>query len=151
MIENSVLSSNISIRYKYIPNKKNISILFLQLVRLYLSSMKVIIGGTMETKKLIGTRLKELRRSKGLSQEQLAEKADINSKYLSRMECGTENPTLDMLIKLANALDVEMWEIFDFGHVLSRKELKETFQSLAKSTDEHALRLALKVIRAVSR
>jgi len=34
----------------------------------------------MDIKKLIGMRIKEIRRSKGLSQEQLAEKVDINSK-----------------------------------------------------------------------
>lgn len=105
----------------------------------------------METKKLVGARLKELRRSQGLSQEQLAEKADINSKYLSRMERGTENPTLDMLIKLSNALEVEMWEMFDFGHVASHKELKDAIQAFSKSADEPALRIALKVIRAVNR
>ncbi|MFA4828862.1 MAG: helix-turn-helix transcriptional regulator [Thermodesulfovibrionales bacterium] len=105
----------------------------------------------METKKLVGARLKELRRSQGLSQEQLAEKADINSKYLSRMERGTENPTLDMLIKLSNALEVEMWEMFDFGHVVSQKELKEAIQKFSKTSDEPSLRLALKIIRAVSR
>jgi len=44
-----------------------------------------------------------------------------------------------------------MWEMFDFGHVLSQKELKEAFQSLAKSADETSLPLALKVIRAVAR
>jgi len=105
----------------------------------------------MEEKKLIGKRIKEIRRSKNLSQEQLAEKADINAKYLSRIERGTENPTLDMLIKLSIALDVEMWEIFDFGHIKSHKELKGYFQSLVKTTDESTLRLALKVIRALSR
>ena len=82
---------------------------------------------------------------------EIAEKADINSKYLSRMERGTENPTLDMLIKLSNALEVEMWEIFDFGHVAGHKELKESIQSFAKTSDEPTLRLALKLIRAVSR
>jgi len=56
-----------------------------------------------------------------------------------------------MLIKLSTALDVEMWEMFDFGHVLSQKELKETFQSIAKSADESTLRLAFKIIRAVAR
>ena len=105
----------------------------------------------MEIKKLIGKRLKELRRSKQLSQEQLAEKADINAKYLSRMERGTENPTLDMLIKLSNALEVEMWEMFDFGHVVSQKELKEAIRAFSKTADEPTLRLALKLIRAVSR
>src|SRR4030066_2241722 len=103
----------------------------------------------MDTKKLIGMRIKEIIRSKGLSQEQLAEKADINSKYLSRMERGTENPTLDMLIKLSNALEVEMWEMFDFGHVASQKELKQAIQNFSRTTDEHILRLALKILRAV--
>ncbi len=105
----------------------------------------------MEIKKLIGKRLKELRRSKQLSQEQLAEKADINSKYLSRMERGTENPTLDMLIKLSNALEVEMWEMFDFGHVAGQRELRQAIQDFSRTSDESTLRLALKIMRAVSR
>jgi transcriptional regulator with XRE-family HTH domain len=105
----------------------------------------------MDTKKLIGMRIKEIRRSKGLSQEQLAEKADINSKYLSRMERGTENPTLDMFIKLADALEIEMWEMFDFGHIVSNKELKGAIQNITKTADEPTLRLALKVLRAVTR
>jgi transcriptional regulator with XRE-family HTH domain len=110
-------------------------------------------GGKMKTKDLIGRRIQEIRKVKGLSQEKLAEKADISSTYLSRIECGRENPTLDMLIKLAIALDVEMWEMFDFGHVTSasRKELKESIQSILKTSDESTLRLALKVIRAVNR
>lgn len=105
----------------------------------------------MDTKKLIGMRIKEIRRSKGLSQEQLAEKADINSKYLSRMERGTENPTLDMFIKLADALEVEIWEMFNYGHVKTHKELKEALQNIIKTADEPTLRLALKVIKAISR
>src|SRR4030066_1590545 len=103
----------------------------------------------MDEKKIIGHRIKEIRKSKGLSQEMLAEKAETSPNYLSRMERGTENPTLDMLIKLSNALEVEMWEMFDFGHVVSQKELKETFQSFLKTTDEATLRLALKILRAV--
>ena len=105
----------------------------------------------MDEKKLIGRRIKELRKSKGLSQEKLAEKAETSPNYLSRMERGTENPTLDMLIKLSNALEVEMWEMFDFGHVAGRKELKDTIQAFLKTADETRLRLALKLIRAVSR
>jgi len=46
---------------------------------------------------------------------------------------------------------VEMWEMFDFGHVKSHKELKESLQNIIKTADEPRLRLALKVIRAVCR
>ena len=105
----------------------------------------------MDEKKLIGRRIKELRKRKGLSQESLAERAETSQNYLSRMERGTENPTLDMFIKLANALEIEMWEMFDFGHIVSHKELKGAIQNIAKTADEPTLRLALKILRAVAR
>ena len=57
----------------------------------------------------------------------------------------------DVLIKLSNALEVEMWEMFDFGHVAGRKELKDAIQNFVRTTDEPALRLALKILRAVVR
>ena len=105
----------------------------------------------MDVKKLMGLRLKELRHSKDLSQEALASKTGISAKYLSSIERGKENPTFDMLIKLSHAIGIEMWEMFDFGHTVSRKELKEAIHSFTKSSDEPNLRLAFKIIRAVSR
>lgn len=102
-------------------------------------------------KKMIGRRIQELRRNQGLSQEQIAEKADISPNYLSRIECGKENPTLDMLIKLSHALEVEMWEMFDFGHIRRDREIKDEILAFTKSADTEKLRLALKIIRAVSR
>ncbi|TAN42580.1 MAG: XRE family transcriptional regulator [Nitrospirae bacterium] len=105
----------------------------------------------MNERKLIGQRIQELRKKQGLSQEELSEKAATSPNYLSRIERGTENPTLDMLIKLSRALKVEMWEMFDFGHVATHKELKDSLQSFAKSADESSLRLASKLIRAVNR
>lgn len=105
----------------------------------------------IDEKRLIGYRIKELRKSKGLSQEELAERAETSPNYLSRMERGTENPTMDMLIKLANALEVEMWEMFDFGHEVGQKELKETMNRFLKELDEDKLRIAVKLLRAVVR
>lgn len=105
----------------------------------------------MLKKKMIGMRIKELRKRKGLSQEELAEKADTSANYLSRMERGTENPTLEMLIKIANALGVEMWELFDFGHESRAAELKEMLKRFGSELPEEKLRLAVKVIRAMAR
>lgn len=105
----------------------------------------------MNKRELIGLRIKELRKRKGLSQEELAEKAETSANYLSRMERGTENPTLDMLIKISDALAVEMWEIFDFGHELGLKEMKEIMNKLLKESEEEKLRLAIKILRAVVR
>ncbi len=67
------------------------------------------------------------------------------------MERGTENPTLDMLIKLANALNVEMWEIFDFGHEVGFRQLKDTMSQLMRDSDEEKLQMAVKILRAVVR
>lgn len=105
----------------------------------------------MEIKELIGKRIKELRRKRGLSQEQLSERAEITPNYLSRVERGTENPTLDMFMKLANALEVEMWEMFDFGHSGSRRDLKSILNKIAGEADEERLMLAIKVLRAIIR
>jgi hypothetical protein len=41
--------------------------------------------------------------------------------------------------------------MFDFGHVVSHKELKGAIQNITKTADEPTLRLALKVLRAVTR
>lgn len=105
----------------------------------------------MNEKKLIGERIQEIRKKRKLSQEQVAERADISPNYLSRIECGKENPTLDMLIKLARALGTEMWEIFDFAHEVGLKEMKETMNKLLKESEEEKLRLAIKILRAVVR
>ncbi len=105
----------------------------------------------MHEKKLIGLRIKELRKSRGLSQEELAEKAATSPNYLSRMERGTENPTLEMLIKISGALDVEMRETFDFSHKESLRDLKEFLIKFIKEAKEEQIRLAIKILRAVLR
>ena len=106
----------------------------------------------MATKKeLIGARIRSIREAKGLTQEKLAEVMDINSKYLSNIERGKENPTLDMLIRFTEALKVEMWEMFDFGHEVGLKEMKESMSKLLKESEEEKLRLAIKILRAVVR
>lgn len=48
----------------------------------------------MNIKKLLGKRIKELRKNKGITQEALSEKAGIDSKHLSRIECGVNFPLL---------------------------------------------------------
>jgi len=44
-----------------------------------------------------------------------------------------------------------MWEVFDFGHEVNIKELRETMNRLLKETDEEKLRLAVKILRAAAR
>jgi transcriptional regulator with XRE-family HTH domain len=55
----------------------------------------------------LGSRLRELRRSQHLSQEQLAARAGLSYKFIGEIERGTGNPTVDTLAVLADALGVD--------------------------------------------
>ena len=62
--------------------------------------------------KKFGERVKELRKDKGLSQEQLAEKIKRDPRSVVAIEGGKRNPTLNTIDKLAKALGVEIKELF---------------------------------------
>jgi transcriptional regulator with XRE-family HTH domain len=56
----------------------------------------------------LGVRVKELRERQGLSQEQLAERADLHVTYISGIERGQRNPGLNILASLAKALRMSL-------------------------------------------
>lgn len=60
---------------------------------------------------LFGQRVKELRISTGMSQEAFADLCGFARSYLSRIERGGSNASLDAIEVLANALSVEPWEL----------------------------------------
>lgn len=62
--------------------------------------------------KAFGKRIAEVRRSRGLTQEQLAEQADITSLSLSYIEQGRRWPRIATLHKLADCLNVSIAEFF---------------------------------------
>jgi transcriptional regulator with XRE-family HTH domain len=63
-------------------------------------------------KDTLGKNIKMLRARRGLSQADLAEKADISITFLSNIERGIKFPQPNMLSKIANALGVEVNELF---------------------------------------
>ncbi len=63
---------------------------------------------------LFGNRVREYRSLRGLSQEQLALRANINVSFLGQIERGGKKPTIDTIDKLLTALDVKYAEFFDF-------------------------------------
>ena len=103
----------------------------------------------VDKKQLIGARIKEVRNKKGLTQEQLSEKMEINPKYLSSIERGCENPTLNTLIKLSESLEVDLGEIFSFIQIEDPGERKLLVSSLLDQADTEELKLAYKVLSAI--
>ena len=61
----------------------------------------------MDKKKLIGKRIKEIRKAKNLTQEKLAELIDIETGSLSAIESGRHYPSLPTLIKISEVLNIE--------------------------------------------
>lgn len=62
-----------------------------------------------------GERVRELRKKKGLSQEQLAYEADLHRTYIGMIERAEKNITLINIEKIAIALDVSISELFSDG------------------------------------
>ena len=64
--------------------------------------------------KSIGKKIKFLREKRGLTQEKLAEKSGLSLDYIGKIEININKPGLRSLIKISNALDVQIKDIFDF-------------------------------------
>ena len=64
--------------------------------------------------KNLGVRNRQLLESKGMSQQDLANDSDIPKSQIGRIERAEVNTTVKTLVKIANALDVEPKELFDF-------------------------------------
>lgn len=61
----------------------------------------------------LGKKLKQLRNSEGLTQQQLAEKLQISRVNYTRYETDTVRPDYETLIKLADFYDISLDELFD--------------------------------------
>ena len=70
----------------------------------------------MAKKKILvsfGDKVRELRKEKGLSQEELSFKADLHRTYIGMIERAEKNITLINIEKIAKALDVTLKELFN--------------------------------------
>jgi transcriptional regulator with XRE-family HTH domain len=73
----------------------------------------------MNTTKMIkktGERIRTIRKIKGLTQEELAERADLSDKFIGEIERGEVNPSLDSLYKISQGLEINIIELFPNGN-----------------------------------
>ncbi len=90
-----------------------------------------------------GKLLQELRKEKGLTQEQLAEKTGVSRRTVSRWETGANMCDLDILIELADLYDVDLREILSGERKETQMdhEMKETVLQVADYSNEEKDRL----------
>lgn len=66
-------------------------------------------------KKDLGKRIREIRKLKGLTQEELGERANLNYKFIGELERGNVNISLDSLSRIATTLDIHIADLFRKG------------------------------------
>ncbi|MBN1224160.1 MAG: helix-turn-helix transcriptional regulator [Candidatus Aminicenantes bacterium] len=106
----------------------------------------------MQTMRMeIGTRIRELRKARGWSQEKLGEMADLHPTYIGGIERGERNVALENLANLAAAFGLTLSQLFDFekGGKSQRDVVKANLIALLRKRDERELRLFLKMVEAV--
>ena len=67
-----------------------------------------------EERKELGENIAQIRQSKKLTQEDLADQSNMNVSYLAKIENGYVNTTVRYLIKIARGLRVKVKDLFNF-------------------------------------
>ena len=100
---------------------------------------------------LLGRRIRSLRRSKGLTQKELAVKSNLQYDLLKGIEKGKEDPTVEDLGKISEALGVSVFELVSFKRdKKDRSRIKSEFREIIDQIqDEERLQLLLEILRAL--
>lgn len=99
---------------------------------------------------LLGRRIRTLRVAKGLTQEKLGNKADVDYKFIGEIERGNMNPSFKVLVKIAKVLDVELPEILRFEQeITDAKELEIRIRSIVGNLSVEQLQNVLMILRVL--
>ena len=103
---------------------------------------------TADPMRQFGEHLRTLRKARRLSQNELAERAGVNEKYLGEIERGVGNPSLEVLMKLAKAMDIDAATVVgdDLVH-MARTELLGVAQRQLEALGDAELRTVIRSLR----
>jgi len=100
--------------------------------------------------KVFAKNLRRIRLKKKMTQEQVAEIAGINPKYLGEIERGLKSPTGPIIDKLASALSVPVCEILSSRRCpCARNDMPRQMAELMKGRAEIDIRKAVKIIEVL--
>ncbi|MFC9707426.1 helix-turn-helix domain-containing protein [Paenibacillus sp. NPDC056933] len=106
-----------------------------------------------ELLELVGARIRDLRKSRDLSQEALAEKAGFNTSYIGFIERAERNISLKNLDRIADALDVGVNQLFTYvneNEALSYEDTNiQKLITILRTHEPHEIAMALNVITEI--
>ncbi len=91
--------------------------------------------------------LKIIRKSRKLTQEQLAELVDVDFRYISFLENARSFPSCDLIEKLTKALNITFADLFVFNQDLSREEIKKQLIETIELLNNKNLRTLLNIAK----
>ena len=95
----------------------------------------------------LGQKIRELRMANNLKQSQLADMLEMERTNLTRIEGGNQRPNDENLVKIAKILNVQLKDLFDFEHILPRKELMQQIVSEIDGLSDKELQYLNKTIQ----
>ena len=91
--------------------------------------------------------LKIIRKSRKLTQEQLAELVDVDFRFISFLENAKSFPSCDLIEKLTKALNVTFAELFVYEQNLSREDIKKQLIDTIERLDTKNLNTLLNIAK----
>lgn len=103
----------------------------------------------MDNKKKLGLKIKELRKRKGLTQEQLAELINMEQNSISVIESGRNFPTLGTLEKIAQILEVNLSDFFNYDYIDDIETIKASTKDIIRKMDDNQIRQLFKYVKSI--
>ncbi|MBI5408069.1 MAG: helix-turn-helix transcriptional regulator [Nitrospirae bacterium] len=94
--------------------------------------------------------LKELRKSAGITQEELGERAELNYKFIGELERGRVNVSLDSIVKIAAALRIKTGDLFSKERIPIQKIIVKEKGPFSQFSSQD-LQLIKKALRLLNR
>ncbi len=98
---------------------------------------------------LLGKRVAQLRINRGLTQDKLAELTNYSTNHIAKLESARTNPSFDLIVAIAKALQIEIKELFSFKEQESVEYIKQEFQKIIDSSDAETLNFLYKIYCAM--
>ena len=102
-----------------------------------------------DVKTKMGRRIRNLRRLKDWTQEELGERASLSGKYIGEIERGVANVTIDAIESIVKALEIDLPDLFEISHEVDRDHLLAEIKKNLDKADDETVQLIFRIIKSV--
>lgn len=103
-----------------------------------------------DTTTQIGSRIKALRTSRRLSQETIAEAAEVSRKYLGEVERGEANISIELIGRIAHAIGVPLSAVMETEHERPHQELLDEIMRMVPNLSHKDAQIAYRMLKALT-